>query len=98
MGTRLHESIEENTQGVVAAVGEQKFPGTNAEVPRDARRRFLILGIHCKLLGSEFCNCLEHGNSATRSIFVEVETNLSGPSLGRRFIGFAIEDGLTDGQ
>src|SRR2546425_3911441 len=96
--TTLFRSVEENAQRIVAAICEQQFLGPHAEVERQLLRGLLILGVHCNLLGREFCQRTQYRRRTAGSIFVEIKTHLIGSPFGRRFIRAAIQDCLTHGK
>src|SRR6266849_7080426 len=97
-GCRIDEGVEENAQRIVSAICEQQFLGPHAEVERQPLRRLLILGVHRNLLGREFCQRAQYRRRTAGSVFVEIETHLTGSPFGGRFIRAAIQDCLTHGQ
>ncbi len=95
---RFNESIEENAQCVIAAVGEKQLFGSNAEMASNARGGFSVLGIHRELPRSEFCKRAEDGGAAAGGVFVEVEADFVCAAFRGSFVGLAFENGRPDWQ
>src|SRR5262249_1446963 len=51
---RVNESVEENAQSIVAAIGEQEFGRPHAEMAGDSCGGALVFWVHGDLFGAEF--------------------------------------------
>src|SRR5207248_4285466 len=85
-GASFDEGVEKNAQGIVAAIGQEKLFGFDAEVAGEALRGALILGIHGEQLGRKFRERANDGGGAARRVFVEVQAEVVGAAFRGRLV------------
>ena len=81
----FEESLAEQVNGFINAVGEQEFFWLQVELPGDAGFYGLALGIAREIFGAERLELLQHPGRAAERVLIEVATQ-AGTAAKRRVI------------